>query len=563
MKNIIILLFVFTIGSRINCYSEDVPHGKIVSFGYAESKIFPGTQRLVTVYIPQQIDSLIPACVHVQQDGFNPKDNLNLILDTLIAKHEIPVTVGVFITSGSLPPNDKNTVGRPNRCFEYDGVGDNYARFLLEEILPAVTKNYHLNLSQKGNDRSIGGVSSGGISAFNAAWEHPEAFSRVYSSSGSFVGFRGGNMFPTFIRKTEAKPIRAYLTTGTKDMENCAGDWTLLDLEMDKALKFSGYDYQFVELQGGHGVGWKDHFVLAMRYLWKDWPTPVKAGISAPRVRDIILPDEGWRLVKGDYQNICGTAFNSMGEVFFADTVANKIYKISTDGKISEYRSKAGYCNGISFGPNDELYTVSKKSGKIMCYDSFGKETLAANGIYGNYILADANGGLYITGKDKLNGQDKVWLVKDGKKIVVDEGLNSATGIAMRPDRSFLSVGESSSHWAYSYQIAPDGQLVNKERFFTLHLQDWEDNTGAESVCYDKEGHLYVATRMGIQVCAWDGPTQVILPLPSGRVTGLCFGGKDLDEIFAFCGDKIYMRKVKNHGAGAFTPWTAMKAGQL
>lgn len=295
----------------------------------------------------------------------------------------------------------------------------------------------------------------------------------------------------------------------------------------------------------------------------KDWPTPVKAGVSALRVRDIILPDEGWQLVKGDYHNICGTACNSKGDVFFADTVANKIYKIAVDGKINEYRSNAGFCNGLSFGAKDELYTVSKKTGKVMCYDASGRAKVCAEGIYGNYVLAVPNGGVYITGRDKLNGADKVWLVKDGRKVVVDDGLKSATGIAMRPDRSFLTVGESSSHWAYSYQIAPDGKLVNKERFFTLHLQDWEDNAGVESVCYDREGHLYIATRMGIQVCAWDGPTQVILPLPNGRVTGLCFGGTDMDMIFAFCGDKIYKRKVKNHGIGAFTPWTAMKAGQL
>ena len=298
MKKYIYLLLIITLRTSLSCYSieensGEIPHGRIESFRYSDSKIFPGTQRTVTVYIPEQIDSRIPVCVHVQQDGFNPKDNLNLIFDTLNARKEIPITVGVFVTPRYLPSNDKNTVGRPNRCFEYDGVGDNYVRFLLEEILPAVEQNYNLNLTKNGIDRSIGGISSGGIVAFNAAWERPDAFSRVYSASGSFIGFRAGNMFPTFIRKTEAKPIRAFLTTGTKDMENYAGDWTLLDMEMDKALKFSGYDYQFLMLEGGHGVGWLEHFAEAMRFLWKDWPSKVKAGVSAPRVRDIILPDEG------------------------------------------------------------------------------------------------------------------------------------------------------------------------------------------------------------------------------------------------------------------------------
>ena len=86
-------------------------------------------------------------------------------------------------------------------------------------LLPFVAKQFDLKLSTSGNDRCIAGGSSGGIAAFNAAWERPDAFSRVYANSGSFVAFRGGHEFPTLVRKFEAKPIRAYLTTGMRDME--------------------------------------------------------------------------------------------------------------------------------------------------------------------------------------------------------------------------------------------------------------------------------------------------------------------------------------------------------
>ena len=151
------------------------------------------------------------------------------------------------------------------------------SRFLVEELLPFVAKEFNLKLSADGNDRCIAGGSSGGITAFNAAWERPDAFSRVYANSGSFVAFRGGHEFPTLVRKFEAKPIRAYLTTGTDDMENCAGDWFLIDQEMDKALRFSGYDYFFRIINGGHVAGYYDYFREAMSYIWKDWP---KAGPS-------------------------------------------------------------------------------------------------------------------------------------------------------------------------------------------------------------------------------------------------------------------------------------------
>src|SRR5258708_19646612 len=122
----------------------------------------------------------------------------------------------------------------------------------------------------------MSGGSSGGIAAFTGAWHRPDAFSRVYAASGSWVAFRGGHEFPTMVRKFEAKPIRAYLTTGTHDMENCAGDWFLLDQEMDKALKFSGYDYFFRVINGGHVAGYYDYYPDAMTFISKASPPPVQ-----------------------------------------------------------------------------------------------------------------------------------------------------------------------------------------------------------------------------------------------------------------------------------------------
>ncbi len=268
------------------CFAQDssakpeaVPKGVTKSASFSKSAIFPGSVRNFAVFIPAQYDGSKPACVYVKTDGYNPIEKG--LLETLIAAKRMPVTIGVFVESGNLPPTVKNTMGRRNRCFEYDGMGDNNVRFLVDELLPFVAKTYDLRLSSSGNDRCIAGGSSGGITAFNAAWERPEAFSRVYANSGSFVAFRGGHEFPTLVRKFEAKPIRAYLTTGTNDMENCAGDWFLLDQEMDKALRFSGYDYFFRIIKGGHVAGYYDYFSEAMSFIWKDWPKPVQAGPSA------------------------------------------------------------------------------------------------------------------------------------------------------------------------------------------------------------------------------------------------------------------------------------------
>jgi sugar lactone lactonase YvrE len=109
-----------------------------------------------------------------------------------------------------------------------------------------------------------------------------------------------------------------------------------------------------------------------------------------------------------------------------------------------------------------------------------------------------------------------------------------------------------------------DGTLTNKERFFGLHVQDWQDDAGAESICYAQEGQMFVATRAGIQICADDGPTQVILPLPDrSAVHGACLGGREQDTLFASGGGKIWKRKVKVHAMGAFTPWLKVNGTKL
>jgi len=539
------------------------PRGTTKEFTFTASTLFPGTVRTGTVFIPAQYDGRRPACVYVRQDGYNPREKG--MLEALIAAGEMPVTVGVFVKPGELPAPMKDTLGRRNRCFEYDAVDDRYVRFLTEELLPFVARTFDLRLSSDGNDRCIAGGSSGGICAFNAAWQRPDAFSRVYANSGSFVAFRGGHEFPTLVRKFEPKPIRAYLTTGTHDMENCAGDWYLLDQEMDKALKFSGYDYVFHALEGGHVAGWNEHFEEAMRFLWKGWPAPVQAGPGAPRVQDVIGTGDAWELVAEGCHDARGPACNSKGEVFFVDTGGEEIRRLGVDGTLEVFVASAGQASGLAVGPRDELYAVSGATGRVMCYDNAGVGRLHAEGIRGQYVLARPDGSLYVTVSGGAAAQGgRVWLVKDGQKAEVDSGLKRATGLAYRPDQWLLAVADGDSKWVFSYQINPDGTLGNKERFYCLHVSDWEDDAGAESVCYAREGYLLVATRCGVQVCADDGPTQVILPLPDRRrVTGLCLGGPGLTTLYAFCGERIWKRGVKLHGVGAFSPWEKVQRNPL
>ena len=256
---------------------EGVPRGQVVPMPPFHSTIYADTTHQWWLYVPAQYDPAKPACVMVFQDGGsstgNPKQagpwNATYVFDNLIAAGQMPVTIGIFISPGELPPKEPGGKPVSNRSVEYDTPDGTYGRFLLEEILPEVAKKY--TLTDKPEERAICGSSSGGICAFKVAWERPDAFQKVVSHIGSFTNIRGGYIYPSLIRKTEAKAaegayttpeqktllalrrkIRVFLQDGRNDLDNQFGNWPLANQEMAAALKFAGWDYQFVFGEGTH-----------------------------------------------------------------------------------------------------------------------------------------------------------------------------------------------------------------------------------------------------------------------------------------------------------------------
>ena len=119
----------------------------------------------------------------------------------------------------------------------------------------------------------------------------------------------------------------------------------------------------------------------------------------------------------------------------------------------------------------------------------------------------------------------------------------------LSPDQSLLYVADMRTKWVYSYQIQPDGSLKHKQKYYHLHVPDTAEDSGADGMTTDSDGRLYVATRMGVQICDQAGRVNVILPTPNGRVSNVCFGGENFDTLYATCGDKVYKRPMKVQGA--------------
>ncbi len=537
----------------------DAPKGEVAKYGFDKSKVFPGTVRDYWVYVPKQYDPEKPACVYVNQDGIQYK--APEVFDRLIAAKEMPVTIGVFVMHGRVKAPNGEALDRFNRSYEYDGLGDAYARFLLDELLPEVeTKKTQdgrpIRLSKDGNDRAIGGASSGAICAFTAAWERPDAFRRVFSAIGTYVGLRGGNEYPTLIRKVEPKPIRIFLQDGSKDQNIYGGDWWMANQEMQRSLVFAGYEVQHAWGDGGHdGKHATEIFPEATRWLWKDWPAPVKAGLGSPQMKDVVLAGEGWSLVGEGYKFTEGPAVNAQGEVYFNDVPNSKTYKIGSDGKPAVFLEDSKKGDGQAFGPDGRLYAVAGATEQILAYDADGKSTVIAEGFRGNDLVVRHDGSIYVTNPDWEKGRNsKVWRIKGGEKKIVDSGLRFSNGITLSPDQTLLYVADSRTHWVYSYQIQPDGSLAHKQKYYHLHVPDTADDSAADGLRVDRDGRLYVATRMGIQFCDQAGRVNGIIPVPNGRVANFCFGGAAFDVLYAACGDRLYARKLKVKGAHGFQP---------
>jgi len=543
---------------------KGVPKGEILKFTFADSKIFPGTSREISIYIPAQYKADKPACVYVNQDGIQWK--APTVFDNLIAKGEMPVTIGVFITPGRVLAQSTDALDRFNRSFEYDGLGDRYARFLLEEVFPFVERQKTadgrtIDLSDKGNDRAIGGGSSGAVCAFTAAWERPEEFSRVFSAIGTYTGLRGADRYDILVRKQEPKPIRIFLQDGSGDLNIYAGDWWKANESMERALIFAGYDVKSAWGTGGHnGTHGTAVFPEAMRWLWRDYPKPIKPGVSKNQyLSDILVEGQGWELVGENYNFTEGVAVNAKGEVFFQDIPNGKTYKIGKDGKPELYIADSKKASGTTFSATGEMATITGGWGdpvrQVRRYKNADAFSVATDEISGNDITMAFNGNIYLTSPDGREKPSKLYLIKpNGERSVVDEGLKFANGLCLSPDQTQLYVTESATHWVWVYQVQADGTLAHKQKYGWLHVRDTDENAWSDGLKCDRDGRIYVTSLSGIQVMDQLGRVEAIIPVPKtkGQVSNLCFGGPDFDILYATCHDKVFRRKVKIKGVNNF-----------
>lgn len=560
---------------------EGVPKGEMIKGSYTAdgNSVFPGTEREYQLYIPAGLDKTKPIPFMVFQDGVIY--NAPVVFDNLIAKKEIPVMIGIFIKPGVVPAANPNALPRFNRSYEYDSVTDTYSRFLIDEFLPAITKKHGITLSVDPNDAGISGNSSGGICAFMVAWHRSDRFRRVFTGVGTYVGIHGADQLSVLVRKMEPKPIKVYLQSGENDNNLYCGDWWMANQMMERSLTWAGYEVAHTWGTGGHnGKQATAIFPDVMRWLWKGYPEQkIKANPEGKSKwlgyqvlkegsewKELSLPEHDPVAGYGGHDrppyigDRAGLASDKNGEVWASLVPSYQIVKLGADEKFAPVKKQvmhllaaiASRKDGDFYFLEDAgwVFTGGSTSIKSSSNDKPQSVFATAGASHANGICFSFSGHCFVASAygayPTIYGFDSTG--KGTKNTVLDGNLIwSWTRLALSPDQTQLYVSNFSSQTVMVYNVQADGGLKNGQAF--CYLDESSDGLcRAHGLCVDTNGLLYVATALGIQVCDQAGRVNFIIPTPQGQAYDVCFGGKDLSELFIACGDKIYKRQTKVHG---------------
>lgn len=248
-----------------------IPAGTVHEFPVERSIRFHGTSRKVWVHVPASYSESVESAVMFFNDGGLYLDAAgevrgSTVLDNLSAAGDVPQMIGVFVDPGVFGADGTAT---KNRNAEYDAFTDDYASFLLEEVLPLVASRFRI--SEDPMRHGICGGSSGGNAALTAAWLRPDGFGRVIAFNASFAQIPGGNPYPELLAKTPRRPLRVFLHAAHRDVGWNALDrnWFAENLETAAAFARAGYDFRLVVGDGPHspnhgGVLLPD----ALSWLW-------------------------------------------------------------------------------------------------------------------------------------------------------------------------------------------------------------------------------------------------------------------------------------------------------
>ncbi|MGB0738429.1 MAG: alpha/beta hydrolase-fold protein [Planctomycetaceae bacterium] len=546
---------------------DDVPRGRVLEMEPWQSQIFAGTSRKWSVYVPAQYKADTPAALMIFQDGERMRNTkgrwrIPTVFDNLIAAGQMPPTIAVFLDPGHHIDRPRQKNRSSNRSFEYDSLGDRYYRFLTEEIIPQIRSEY--SISDDPEMWAIGGSSSGAICAFTVAWEHPERFRRVYSNVGSFTNLRGGNVYPSLVRKTEPKPIRVYMADTSGDIDNPFGSWPLSNQLMASALKYMGYDLRFDWAEGyAHNADFgSSRFPDAMKWLWREEQHAPVFDTSGDLGGDmtllnLLVPGQGWELVAEDLGFADALCADADGNLYFCDMRAPAIVRINTaDGSQTIIAEQS--VSGLEFGPNGLLYACQGSQQRVISlHPETGDLQVVAEGVRPNDLAVTSSGFLFFT--QTPTSQVMRVNLQTGELSVAHTGITRPNGIALSPDGGTLAVSDYGGESTWTFRVNADGTLdaamptmpmrlpIDPDGEFAMRqAPPYRAASRGDGMAVDALGRYYVTSDAGVQIFDPTGRPCGVLPKVDvdQPLTTCMLAGADGNSLYIAHGKKIYRRTL-------------------
>lgn len=251
-----------------------------------------------------------------------------------------------------------------------------------------------------------------------------------------------------------------------------------------------------------------------------------------------------------------GPAVDKDGNIYFTDQPNDKIWKYSNTGELSLYMDKTSRANGMYFDKKGQLIACADENEQLVSISPDKKITVLLHDFNGhvfngpNDLWIHPGGGIYFTDpyyqrdywkrqKPDLEKQNVYWLAKGANHAVIaDSNLAQPNGIVGTPDGKFLFVADIRTGKTYKYEMGKKGVLVNRVLFAPM---------GSDGMTLDAQGNLYL-TGKGVTVFNAAGEKLGNIPVPSGWVGNLCFGGKDRKTLFITASESVYTLQMQVKG---------------
>jgi len=264
--------------------------------------------------------------------------------------------------------------------------------------------------------------------------------------------------------------------------------------------------------------------------------------------------------IQGDFQFTEGPASNMEENLYFSDVSANRIYKLSKDGKISTFMEPSSHANGLMFESKDKLIAC-QMDGQLVSIDIETKKvTILIDKYRGNRfnapndLVVDKTGGIYFT-DPRFNapqplpqGKEAVYYRNtNGKVTRLPDNLKTPNGIILSTDEKTLYVVPTMQEDMWAYPVVTPGELGEGQVFCELSQPEGKDNTGGDGVTIDIKGNLYITSELGIQVFNPTGELLGIIKFPE-QPANVTFGGLDMKTLYVTARTSLYSVEMESTG---------------